>query len=191
MIHYYNNLPAIFRNHLEDKNITELSVALQSCLKFEEQALRTGLPLNDPTKNPYMTVVLQLMQDMRNRMISFEQRIPYLSVVNTSSLLPPPNQQSVNHTRTLLTRPFCNFCEEHHDPKTCKVLKSTRERVFGKRPDLSINALDWMIDEDVLAVTTRSHNQRNSDFNRNVSRNPPVINSSRNVSNFRNNLNNQ
>jgi len=146
--------------------------------------LKTGLPVNDPTKNPDMTVLLQLMQDMSNRMISFEQRIPSLSSINTSSLFPPPNQQSVDQTHTLLTRPFCNFCEEHHDPKTCEVLKSTREHVFGKRPNLSINALDYMDGEDVLAVTTRSHNKRNSNFNRNVSRNPPVINSSRNVSNF-------
>lgn len=70
--YYYNTLPPIFRNRLEDKNITELSAALQSCLEFEEQALRTILPLNDPTKNPYMTAMLQLMQDMRNQMISFE-----------------------------------------------------------------------------------------------------------------------
>jgi len=85
MIHYYNTLPPIFRNSLEDKNITELSVALQSCLEFEEQALRKGLLLNDPSKNIDMTVVLQLMQDMSNQMISFEKRIPSLSTVNTSS----------------------------------------------------------------------------------------------------------
>lgn len=70
-------------------------------------------------------------------------------------------------------------------------MKSTRERVFGKRPDLSINALDWMEDEDVLAITTRSQNQINSDFNRNVSRNQPINNFARNTSNFRNNFNNQ
>jgi len=96
------------------------------------------------------------MQDMSNRMISFEKRIPSLSTVNTSYLLPLSNQKSTNHI--LLTLPFCNLCEEQHDPKTCEVLKSTREHVFGKRPDSSVNALDWMEDEDVLAVITRSQN---------------------------------
>ena len=181
MIHYYNTLPPIFRNRLEDKNIAKLSVALQTCLEFEEQALRTGVPLTDTSKTADMTVVLQLMQDMNNRMISFEQRIPSMLNVNTATLLPPLNQQTMNHT--LLTRPFCNFCEEYHDPKSCDVMKLSRERIFGKRLDRSINALDWVDDDDdIFAVTTRSQSQsqKNSDYNRNYVKNPPFNNAARN-----------
>lgn len=186
MIHYYNTLPPIFRNRLEDKNITKLSVVLQSCLEFEEHALRTGLPLNDTSKTTDMTVVLQLMQDMNNRMISFEQRIPSLSNVNAATLLPPLNQQMVSHT--LLTRPFCNFFEEHHDPKTCDLLKLSRERVFGKRSDPSVIALDWVDeDDDIFAVTTRSQSQKNSDYNRSYVKIPPFNNTNRGNYTFRNN----
>lgn len=134
MIHYYNTLPPIFRICLEDKGITKLSVALQECLEYEEQAIRIGFPLNDPSKNPDMSVFLQLMQNMNNRLILFEQRIHSLSSSNKSSLLQSPVQQSVNQTHTSMTRLLCNFCEEYHDPKTCEVLKTTKERVFGKRP---------------------------------------------------------
>lgn len=87
----------------------------------------------------------------------------------------------------MLTRPFCNFCEEHHDPKTCEVLKHSKERVFGKRPDSSVNALDWVDDDDVFAVTTRSQSQKNSDYNRNYIKNPPLNNTIRRNTNFRNN----
>lgn len=132
MIHYDNTLPPIFRNCLEDKNITKLFVALQACLEYEEHAMRTRLPLNDQSKNPDMSTFLQLMQDIKNQMISFKQRIHSFSSSNNSSLLQYPIQQLVNQTHTLMTRPFCNFCEEHHDPKRCEVLKTTKERLFGK-----------------------------------------------------------
>jgi len=153
---------------LKDKGITQLSASLQACLEYEEQAMRTGLPLNDPSKNHDMSAFLQLMQDINNRMISFEQRVPPLLYFNNSPLLQSPIQQSVNQTHTLMTRPFCNFCEEHHDPKTCEVLKTTKEHVFGKRLDLTINALYWMDDKYVLAVTTRSQSQRNPEYNQNL-----------------------
>jgi len=71
-------------------------------------------------------------------------------------------------------------------------LKTTKERVFGKRPNLTINALDWMNDEDVLAVTTRgqfNRNQRGGDYNCNLntnSQNQSISNPSRNFGNPRN-----
>lgn len=51
MIHYYNTLPPIYRNNLEQKGVTELSTTLQACLEYEEQASRTRLPLIDSNKN--------------------------------------------------------------------------------------------------------------------------------------------
>jgi len=58
MIHYYNTLPPIYRNRLEEKGVTELFSTLQACLEYEEQALRTGLPLVDSNKNLDMSAFL-------------------------------------------------------------------------------------------------------------------------------------
>jgi hypothetical protein len=50
-------------------------------LEFEEQLARTGLPSEDYVKQNDMSIVLQLVQDMSNQMISFERK----GVTSTSS----------------------------------------------------------------------------------------------------------
>jgi hypothetical protein len=40
-IKYYNALPSSYRHRLEEKNVTSLGFALQTCLEYEEQIERT------------------------------------------------------------------------------------------------------------------------------------------------------
>jgi hypothetical protein len=73
-MHYYNALPSSYHHRLEEKAIDNLGSALQTCLEYEEQLERTGLPKGDYVKQTDMSAVLQLMQDMNNRMISYERK---------------------------------------------------------------------------------------------------------------------
>jgi hypothetical protein len=75
LMHYYNTLPPSYRHRLEEKNENNLGSALQNFLEYEEQALMTGLPLEDSSKQVDLTTVLQLVQDMNNIMIYFEKRV--------------------------------------------------------------------------------------------------------------------
>jgi hypothetical protein len=50
---------------------------------------------------------------------------------------------------------WCNFCEEHHEESTCEVKKSTRHKIFGKRPETTIVVLEFADLEDVMIINTR------------------------------------
>jgi len=56
------------------------------CIEFEEHNLRTGLPFEHPSSKTDMNVMLQMMQEIHNRMISFEHRI----MVDPKTTQPPP-----------------------------------------------------------------------------------------------------
>jgi hypothetical protein len=75
-MHYYNALPSPYRHRLEEKAIDNLGSALQACLEYEDKLERKGLPKGDLVKKTYMSALLQLMQDMNNRMIAYEQKGP-------------------------------------------------------------------------------------------------------------------
>jgi hypothetical protein len=68
-MHYYNTLPSPYRPRLEEKAIDNLDFALQTCLEYEEQLERTDLPKGDLVIQVDMSSLLQLVQDMNNRMI--------------------------------------------------------------------------------------------------------------------------
>lgn len=47
----------------------------------------------------------------------------------------------------ILNRPWCNFCDEYHEDKTCEAVKESKENIFGKKqvPNLNnsiVNSLD-------------------------------------------------
>jgi hypothetical protein len=42
-----------------------------------------------------------------------------------------------------MPRSWCKFCEEHHEKSTCEVRKSVRDKIFGKRPETTIDVLDF------------------------------------------------
>jgi hypothetical protein len=55
-----------------------------------------------------------------------------------------------------LPRSWCNFCEEHHKEATCEVRKSTIDKIFGKRPETTIDVLYFAKPEDVMIINTRN-----------------------------------
>lgn len=75
MIYYYSALPLIYHQQLEENNATILESALQICLEHAEKLRRIGVLLEIQTNETNMTSILQLMKDMRNRLISYECRL--------------------------------------------------------------------------------------------------------------------
>jgi hypothetical protein len=63
-MHYYNALPSPYRHRLEEKDIENLGFTLHTCLEYEEQLERMGLPKGDSIKKMDMSSLLQLVQDM-------------------------------------------------------------------------------------------------------------------------------
>jgi hypothetical protein len=159
-MHYYNALPSLYRHKIEDKSIDNLGSALQACLEYEYQLERMGLPKGDLVKQTYMYVIIQLMQDMNNRMIAYEWKGTSSSSsprASSSSLTPFRNMnENTFQSKAVITHSWCNFCEENHDENTCEVKKNARDNIFGKRPDNTINVLDWVELEDVVLINTRN-----------------------------------
>jgi hypothetical protein len=58
--------------------------------------------------------------------------------------------------KSILHRSWFNFCEEHHKETTCEVKKSARDKIFCKRPEATINVLDFVEPEDVMVINTRN-----------------------------------
>jgi hypothetical protein len=73
-MHYYNTLPSPYHHRIEEKSIDNLGSSLHTCLEYEEQLKRTGLPQGESVKQTYMSTLLQLLQDMNNRMITYERK---------------------------------------------------------------------------------------------------------------------
>jgi hypothetical protein len=71
-MHYYNALPSPYRYRLEEKSIDNLGSALHTCLEYEEQLERTSLPQGESVKQTYMSALLHIVQDMDNRMVTYE-----------------------------------------------------------------------------------------------------------------------
>jgi hypothetical protein len=65
-MHYYNALPSPYHHNLEEKSIDNLGSTLHTCLEYEEQLEREGLPKGDSIKKTDMSTLLQLVQDMNN-----------------------------------------------------------------------------------------------------------------------------
>jgi hypothetical protein len=155
-MHYYNALPSSYHHRLEEKAIDNIRSSLQTCLEYEEQLDRTGLPKEDYAKQTDMSTILQLMQDINNQMIYFERKgITPTATVETSTQAATRNFTNTNfHPKSILPRAWCNFCEEHHEESTCEIKKNVRDRIFGKKPDTTIVVLDWAPQDDVMVVNT-------------------------------------
>jgi hypothetical protein len=67
-MHYYNALPSLYHHRFEEKSIDSLGSSMHTCLEYEEQLERTGLPQGESVKQVDMSTLLQLVQDMNNRM---------------------------------------------------------------------------------------------------------------------------
>jgi hypothetical protein len=71
-MHYYNVLPSTYHRRIEEKVIDNLGSTLHTFLEYEEKLGRTSLPKGDSVKQTVMSSLLQLVQDMNNRMIAYE-----------------------------------------------------------------------------------------------------------------------
>jgi hypothetical protein len=87
---------------------------------------------------------------MSNQMISFERKgvTSMSSPDETSTQAFFKNQltnfQSNNiQPKAILSRAWCNFCDDNHYESTCEVKKRAKERIFGKNVDTTIDDLDW------------------------------------------------
>jgi hypothetical protein len=107
-----------------------------------------------------MSTLLQLVQDMKNRMIAIERKgiVSPLTPGASSSFAPPFRIPVENNfqPKSILPRSWCNFCEEHHEETTCEVKKSVRDKIFGKIPEATIVFLDFVAPEDVMVINTRN-----------------------------------
>lgn len=97
LINYYDTIPHVYKNILEDKFINDIATSLQTYLEYEDQIKRIGLHVCYTNKSQEITSILQLMQDINNHMISFERRVsmpmvisPYTSIVQPLPTLPTP-----------------------------------------------------------------------------------------------------
>jgi hypothetical protein len=105
-MHYYNALPSPYRHRIEKKDIDNLGSTLHTCLEYEEKLERTDLPKGDLVKKTNMYTLLQLVQDMNNRMITYERK------GNASSSGPGASSSSLAHLRIIMKilfrqRPLC------------------------------------------------------------------------------------
>jgi hypothetical protein len=151
-MNYYNELPSSCHHRLEEKNANSLGSAIQNCLEFEEQLIRTSLPVEDYVKQTVMSTLLQLVHDIRNKMIYFERK--RVTSVETSSHVTLRNLTHSFQPKAILSRNSCNLCEENNDENTCEIKKNAREHIFGKIFDTTIATLDWALEEDVMMVDT-------------------------------------
>jgi hypothetical protein len=159
-MHYYNALSSPYWHRLEENIIDNLGSTLHTCLEYEEKIERTGLPKGYLVNQTYMFVLIQLMQDMNNRMIDYERKGTASSSsprASSSSLVPFRNTNENNfQPKAIMSSSWCNFCEENHEESTCEVKKHAKDNIFGKRPDTTIVVLDWVELEDVMVINTRN-----------------------------------
>jgi hypothetical protein len=159
-MHYYNVLPSPYHHRLEEKAIENLGFTLHTCLEYEVQLKRMGLPKGDSVKKTNMSALLQLVQDMNNRMITYERNGNASSStpgVSSSSLVPFRNtNENTFQPKAIMSRSWCNFYEENHEESTCEVKKNARDKIVGKMPDTTIVVLDWVELEDVMVINTRN-----------------------------------
>jgi hypothetical protein len=107
-----------------------------------------------------MFALLHLVQYMNNRMISFEWKgiVSPLTPRASSSSTPHFRNLVENnfHPKSILPRSWCNFCKEQHEETTCEVKKSSRDKIFGKRPEAIIVVLYFADPEDIMVINTRN-----------------------------------
>jgi hypothetical protein len=118
-MHYYNALPSSYRHRLEENAIDNICSPLHTCLEYEDQLERTGLPKGVSVKKLDMSSLLQLIHDMKNRMIAYERKGSVSSptpVASSSSSMPFRNtNENTFHPNSIMSRSWCNFCEENHE----------------------------------------------------------------------------
>jgi hypothetical protein len=76
---------------------------------------------------------------MNNQIIAFEiNRVTSTSTpIETSMQVVLKNQRTNFRFNTqpkdIISRGWCNFCDDNHDESTCEVKKRSQERIFGNK----------------------------------------------------------
>jgi len=91
---------------------------------------RTILPIEDYVKWTDMESVLELVQYMRNKMISFKIKWVTSTSPTTSTQYNLRKQTHCFHPKEILSRTWCNFREENHDQDTCDIKRKERKLIF-------------------------------------------------------------
>ena len=93
-------------------------------------------------------------------MITYERKgnAPSLTPGASSSSLVPFRNSNENtfHPKVIMSRNWCNFCEENHEESTCEVKRNTSDKIFGKNLNTTTAILDWVEPEDVMLINTRN-----------------------------------
>jgi hypothetical protein len=146
-MHYYNALPSPYHHRLEEKAIDNLGSLCTLAQSMRNNLNELVYPRENQLDRWICPALLQLVQDMNNRMIAFEWKgtVNPLTPGASSSSAPPFRSPVENNfqPKAILPRSWCNFCEEHHEETTCEVRKSARDKIFGKRPEATIVVLDF------------------------------------------------
>jgi hypothetical protein len=107
-----------------------------------------------------MSTLLQLVQDMNNRMIAYEKKgnVSPLTPGASSSSAPPFRNLIENNfqPKAILPRSWCNFYKENHEEAICEVRKSARDKIFGKIPKTTIVVLDFAEPKDFMIINNRN-----------------------------------
>jgi len=67
------------------------------------------------------------MQDMKNQMIAYEKRGTSIVVESSSHATFGNPNDNIFQPKVVMSRAWCNFCEENHDETTCEVKKNARD----------------------------------------------------------------
>jgi hypothetical protein len=72
LLHCYDVLPPLYRWPLEEKNVQNLELALNTCLDFEEQSRRTGFSFGVSDSHKYLSSLITIIKDLQDRMLFLE-----------------------------------------------------------------------------------------------------------------------
>jgi len=112
------------------------------CIEFKEQNLRNGLPFDQPSSKTDMTAMLQMMQEMHNRMISFEHRLMDNPKMTPTPLFRIMARSETPQSSDSFVRHWCKFCDEAHDPTTCENFLISKEWAKGKKTMYIVAAIE-------------------------------------------------
>lgn len=157
LVQYYNALPPPYRHHLEENNVNCLGSSLQVRIEFEEKKLQTNLPFEQPSSKTDRTAMLQMMQEMHSRMISFEHRLmtkPKMTPTPPFRIMARPE---TSHSSESYVHHWWNFCDETRDPTMCETFLVAKERVKGMKNIPTVMAIETEeIPDEVYATINRS-----------------------------------
>jgi hypothetical protein len=94
---------------------------------MKRQMERTSLPKEDFVKKTEVSIVLQQVQYMSSQMIGFKRKgitTNSIHIESSSQVVlrnQPINYLPYNQQKAILSKAWCNFCDDNHEESTCEV----------------------------------------------------------------------